>query len=181
MRSPEQYVQQPPARWWQAVCVLGLLAGLLGMHGLAPGGGLPAHSAGPSHAPSAPSAPPGPTAADPHTAPTATGPPAADPYTASTATVADTGLPAAPSAPVAAGAAHAGCPQNEGSCGGGHLRHADVVCASGAVGDGPALPAPLPDPVPVVVCDGIVRAYTAGAPDGARAPPSLAELQLLRI
>ncbi len=77
--------------------------------------------------------------------------------------------------------AHAGCSQNDGSCGGGHLQHADAVCASGAVSDGPVLPAPVPDPVPVVVGDGIVRAYAADAPDGARAPPSLAELQLLRI
>ncbi|EHN77920.1 hypothetical protein SMCF_2546, partial [Streptomyces coelicoflavus ZG0656] len=61
------------------------------------------------------------------------------------------------------------------------LRHADAMCASGAVSDGPVLPAPVPDPVPVVGCDGIVRAYAAAAPDGARAPPSLAELQLLRI
>ncbi|GAA3983885.1 hypothetical protein GCM10022384_35630 [Streptomyces marokkonensis] len=76
---------------------------------------------------------------------------------------------------------HAGCPQDDGSCGGGHLEHADAVCASGAVSDGPVLPAPVPDPVPTSVCDGVVRAYGADAPDGARAPPSLAELQLLRI
>ncbi|MFJ6072653.1 DUF6153 family protein [Streptomyces sp. NPDC093065] len=135
MRSPEQHGRRPPARWWQAVCVLGLFAGLLGMHGLAPGGGLPEPSAGHPHA---------------------------------------------SAAPMAAGEAHAGCPRNDGSCGG-HLRHADAVCASGAVGDGPVLPAPVPDPVPVAVCDGIVRTHAVDAPDGARAPPSLAELQLLRI
>ncbi|WP_253191373.1 DUF6153 family protein [Streptomyces sp. M1013] len=154
MRSPEQHAQRPPVRWWRVVCVLGLLAGLFGMHGLAPGGGLPVHSAG--HQPAS----------------------------------------AASSAPMAAGAAHggvphggaahsaethAGCPQGDGSCGGGHLQHADAMCASGAVNDGPVLPAPVPDPVPVGGCEGTVRVRAVDAPDGARAPPSLAELQLLRI
>ncbi|MCL7370321.1 MULTISPECIES: DUF6153 family protein [Streptomyces] len=148
MTSPEQHLRRPPARWWRAVCVLGLLAGLLGMHGLAPGGGLTAHGAGhPPHTPAAP-----------------------------TAASADTGTHTSP-----ASEAHAGCPPGDGSCGGGHLRHADAVCASGAVSDGPVLPVPVPDPVPVVVCEGTVRAYALDAPDGARAPPTLAELQLLRI
>lgn len=150
MSRPEQHVQRPPARWWQAVCVLGLLAGLLGMHGLAPGGGL-AESSLPAH--------------PEHSARHAAG----------------LSVPSVPSVPVAAGTAHAGCPQDDGSCGGGHLEHADAVCASGAVSDGPVLAAPAPDPVPTAVCDGVVRAYAADAPDGARAPPSLAELQLLRI
>ncbi|MZG19503.1 hypothetical protein GTY44_39515, partial [Streptomyces sp. SID5914] len=44
--STEQHVPGPPVRWRLAVCVLGLLAGLFGMHGLAPAGGLPEHSAG---------------------------------------------------------------------------------------------------------------------------------------
>ncbi|MGW0458367.1 DUF6153 family protein [Streptomyces tendae] len=169
--STEQHVPGPPVRWRLAVCVLGLLAGLFGMHGLAPVGGLPEHSAGRSHASAAPEA------ADAH----ATEPPP---------------MPSTPPAPMAAGGAHAdaartgealageahaGCPQGDGSCGGGHLRHADAMCASGAVSDGPVLPAPVPDPVPVVGCDGTVRVHAVDAPDGARAPPSLAELQLLRI
>ncbi|WP_328560223.1 DUF6153 family protein [Streptomyces coelicoflavus] len=154
MRSPEQHVPRPPAWWWRAVCVLGLFAGLLGMHGLAPGGGLPEHSAGHPHASTAPMA---------------------------AATGRATHTPSAASPTMGAGAAHAGCPQDDGSCGGGHLQHADAVCASGAVSDGPVLPAPVPDPVPVVGCEGTVRAYAVDAPDGARAPPSLAELQLLRI
>lgn len=118
--------------WRRAVCVLGLLVGLLGMHGLAPGG-----------------------------------------------------LPSAHAAPVAAAAApavsevHGGCP--EGHCGGGHARHADATCASPALSGGPELPGPVPDPVPLPLTDGAVRASLAENPDGARAPPSLAELQLLRI
>ncbi|MFA3874114.1 DUF6153 family protein [Streptomyces sp. MMCC 100] len=160
MRSPEQHVQRPPARWWQGVCVLGLLAGLLGMHGLAPGGGLPERSTGHPHASAAPMAASTDTDADSNS---------------------DSDTPSEASPPMGAVEAHAGCPQDDGSCGGGHLRHADAVCASGAVSDGPVLPAPVPDPVPVVVGDGTVRAYAVDAPDGARAPPTLAELQLLRI
>jgi hypothetical protein len=118
-------------RWWRAVCVLGLLAGLLGMHGLAPGGGVPEHS---------------------HT------------RSVSAATI-----------------AHDGCP-DDGHCGGGgHLQHADSTCVSGAVGGGPTLPGLVPDPAPAAVCAEAVRTYVPAAPDGARAPPSLAELQLLRI
>ncbi|MFH8536676.1 DUF6153 family protein [Streptomyces tendae] len=160
--STEQHVPGPPVRWRLAVCVLGLLAGLFGMHGLAPAGGLPEHSAGHPYASAAPAA----------------------------AAAHGTEPPPAPSAPTAAGGvhtdaahtgeAHAGCPQ-DGSCGGGHLRHADAMCASGAVSDGPVLPAPVPDPVPFAGCDGTVRVHAVDAPDGARAPPSLAELQLLRI
>ncbi|MFD5803605.1 DUF6153 family protein [Streptomyces sp. NPDC127020] len=135
VRSPEPHVPRPPVRWWQAVCVLGLLAGLFGMHGLAPGGGLPEHSARHSLPSSAPQV----------------------------------------------GAAHAGCAEDHGSCGGGHLGHADSVCASGAVSHGPTLPGLVPDPAPVAPCTGVVHTYAADAPDGARAPPSLAELQLLRI
>jgi hypothetical protein len=39
----------------------------------------------------------------------------------------------------------------------------------------------VPDPVAGVVRDESVRAYAGADPEGARAPPSLAELQLLRI
>ncbi|MET9252822.1 DUF6153 family protein [Streptomyces sp. NPDC003717] len=137
MTASEQQRPRPPVWRWRAVCVLGLLAGLLGMHGLAPGGGLPsAHSA---HSV---------TRHDTHA------------------------LSLSPAAPT-----HAGC--EGGHCG--HLGHADATCASGAVGDGPALPAPVADPVPVVPVPGVARAHPADAPDGARAPPTLAELQLLRI
>jgi hypothetical protein len=76
--------------------------------------------------------------------------------------------------------AHDGCP-GDGHCGGGHLQHADATCASGAVSGGPVLPALVPDPVPASVRQDTVRTYVATDPDGARGPPSLAELQLLRI
>ncbi|MEV6959509.1 DUF6153 family protein [Streptomyces sp. NPDC051207] len=111
--------------------MLGLLAGVLAMHGLAPGEVQGSHGAAQHH----------------HAAPATT----PTPETA--------------------------CPDG----GGGHPRHADPACAAGAVSGGPVLPAPVPDPVPAVVRADAVRAYAAEAPDGARAPPSLAELQLLRI
>lgn len=63
----------------------------------------------------------------------------------------------------------------------GHTHHADQTCASGAVAGTPALPALVPD----AVCSaGEAQAFLASVPDvpeGGRAPPSLAELQLLRI
>ncbi|MEU3842230.1 DUF6153 family protein [Streptomyces sp. NPDC028635] len=113
------------------VAVLGLLAGLLGMHALAPGGVVPERH-----------------------------------------------VPMSAPAVVVAGD---GCAGSDGHCGGGHARHADVTCASPAVSGGPELPAPVADPGPVVVPPGARCAYVGAAPDGARAPPSLAELQLLRI
>ncbi|MFI6034174.1 DUF6153 family protein [Streptomyces sp. NPDC051315] len=132
VNRPEQRTAEPPARRWRALLVLGLLAGLLGMHGLAPGGALADHS----HA---------------------------RPMTV-TATV----------------VAHDDC-SGHGDCGGSPLHHADPTCASAGVSGGPALPALVPDPVAALVRADAVRPYAAVAPDGARAPPSLAELQLLRI
>ncbi|MFC8141212.1 DUF6153 family protein [Streptomyces paradoxus] len=137
MNSPAQRAQRPAVWRWHVLCVLGLLAGLLGMHGLAPGGGLPQQThALQGHALQA------------HT------PPAPESLTHGMAYL---------------------------HCGDGHVRHADVTCASGAVGGGPVLPPLVPDPVPVAVGESAVRAYAVTETDGARAPPSLAELQLLRI
>ncbi|MFF4584209.1 DUF6153 family protein [Streptomyces sp. NPDC001388] len=127
--------------WRRAVCVLGLLVGLLGMHGLAPGGLLPhAHAAqGGSHA------------------------------------------DVRPVAAVAPAEVHGDCSGDGGRCGGGHVHHADATCASAGVGGGPALPEPAAGSVLVPVPHDTLRPFPAAAPDGARAPPSLAELQLLRI
>lgn len=68
----------------------------------------------------------------------------------------------------------------DGQCGGCLAQHADSVCASAAVGEGPQLPAVTADPAAVPAA-ATAYSYVAAAPDGARAPPSLAELQLLRI
>ncbi|KOG28524.1 DUF6153 family protein [Streptomyces resistomycificus] len=130
MNSPEQLLAPPPARSWRALLVLGLWAGLLAMHGLAPGGVVHEH-AGPLHG------------------------------TAQVEVQDDCG--------------------HGGGCGGGHLAHADATCAAAAVSGAPTLPALVPDPVAATVRAGFVRSYAVAAPDSARAPPSLAELQLLRI
>ncbi|MGY5079163.1 DUF6153 family protein [Streptomyces nigrescens] len=65
---------------------------------------------------------------------------------------------------------------------GGHADHADSTCAASGTGAAPVLPAPALAPVGAITC------ATADAPVpvpaaalGARAPPSLSQLQLLRI
>ncbi|MFF0158587.1 DUF6153 family protein [Streptomyces sp. NPDC005263] len=130
MKSPEQHLAPPPVRPWRALLMLGLLAGLLAMHAMAPGG--MGHER------------------------------AADTQRMTSVSV----------------SAHGEC---SGGCGGGHVQHADPTCAAAAVRGAPVLPAPLPDPVAVPERGDTVCAYTPKAPDSARAPPSLAELQLLRI
>ncbi|MEV5010849.1 DUF6153 family protein [Streptomyces sp. NPDC055692] len=70
---------------------------------------------------------------------------------------------------------------DDGGGGGGHVRHADSTCASGALEAGPVLPALMPDPVgPVPLAFG-GHGSGAAALEGGRAPPTPAELQLLRI
>lgn len=143
MRSREQqHPARPPVRRWRALLVLGLLAGLLGMHALSPGGTVHEHAA-PRH----------------------------------TAAVSVNAVSvSAPSV-----SAHEDCAGDGVDCGGGHLHHADPTCQAAAVSGAPALPALVPDPVTVPGRADAVCPYAAEAPDSARAPPSLAELQLLRI
>lgn len=138
MNGPEHHPARPPRWRWRALLVLALLAGLMGMHALAPGAAV----------------------ADDH------------PHAPPVATVS---VPA-----VSVAAVHDGC-AGEGHCGSGHVSHADATCAAAAVSGGPTLPALVPDPVAIAVRDESPRAYAGSDPEGARAPPSLAELQLLRI
>ncbi|MFG2602083.1 DUF6153 family protein [Streptomyces sp. NPDC048514] len=126
------HVPRPPQRRHRALLVLAVLAGLLGMHALAPGGGL-AH---PEHIRS--------------------------PKPAAVVSMPDD------------------CPGGDGHCGD-HPHHADPTCASGAVTGGPQPPALLADPVTGPVPAHLARSRAAEAPEGARGPPSLAQLQLLRI
>ncbi|MGW3128775.1 DUF6153 family protein [Streptomyces sp. NPDC001076] len=135
MRPTEQPAPRPPRRRWRALLVLGLLAGLFGMHALVPGGVMGTHGG--------------------HERPGS--------RTAVVVTAYD------------------GCSGDDGHCGGDRAHHADATCASGAVSGGPALPALVPDPVPVLAAACRAASGPATAPDGARAPPDLAELQLLRI
>ncbi|WP_322657221.1 DUF6153 family protein [Streptomyces justiciae] len=134
MNRPEPLRLRPPLRRWRGLLVLMVLAGVMGMHALAPGVALPGDH--------------------PHSAPMA-------------------GV-------VSVSAAHDDC-GGEGHCGSGHVTHADAACSAAAVSGGPALPALVADPVAGVVRDDVLRACAVADPDGARAPPSLAELQLLRI
>ncbi|MEU9434974.1 DUF6153 family protein [Streptomyces sp. NPDC048252] len=143
MRSREQqHPARPPVWRWRAPLVLGLLAGLLAMHALSPGGTVHEHAV-PQH-----------TAAVSVSAPSVSAPSVS---------------------------AHEDCAGGGVDCGGGHLHHADPTCQAAAVSGAPALPALVPDAVTVPVRADAVCSYAAEAPDGARAPPSLAELQLLRI
>ena len=134
MNGPEHHPASPPRWRWRALLVLGLLAGLMGMHALAPGAAVADEH--------------------PHTPP--------------------------PMAPVSVSAPH-GDRAGEGHCGSGHVTHADTTCSAASVSGGPTLPALVPDPVAIAVRDESPRAYAGSDPVGARAPPSLAELQLLRI
>ncbi|MFD0316298.1 DUF6153 family protein [Streptomyces flavalbus] len=71
---------------------------------------------------------------------------------------------------------------DDGGGTGGHTQHADAVCASAALGTGPVLlHAPLPDPAGAASPAEHLHGAYAAASEGGRAPPTLAELQLLRI
>ncbi|MFI5824588.1 DUF6153 family protein [Streptomyces rishiriensis] len=159
MTRPEQHLSAPPGwrrRW--GLLVFAVLVGLLAMHALAPGGAGHEHSGG--HA---------------------VGRPGAAQTAAVTVSAAGEIGAAREVSAAPGGRAHDDCAGGGGGCGGGHLQHADPTCAAAAVSGTPALPALVPDPVAVPGPDDSLCPYAADAPDGARAPPSLAELQLLRI
>ncbi|MFG2779239.1 DUF6153 family protein [Streptomyces prunicolor] len=74
------------------------------------------------------------------------------------------------------------CDHDAGDCGGSHMAHADATCASASVAGTPAVVPALQ--LDVAACAELPDGRTSGAgsgPDGGRAPPSLSELQLLRI
>ncbi|MFF7314720.1 DUF6153 family protein [Streptomyces sp. NPDC008137] len=144
VNGPLPRASRPVVRRWRMWCVLGLLAGLLGMHGLAPGGGVPQRTHGPGMQG------PGTHARQTHS-----------PHSHAARTHSE-------------GMAY-------GHCGGGAVQHADATCASGALSGGPMLSPLVPDPVSRGVEGGHPRVLAVAEADGARAPPSLAELQLLRI
>ncbi|ELP62263.1 DUF6153 family protein [Streptomyces turgidiscabies] len=137
-RAQRQRRTHPPSWWARALVVLGLLAGVLAMHGLGPGG-----------------------------------------MSGGTADASHHGRHAQPMS------ARSG-PSDESVCHGmgshgGHSQHADATCASGAVPAGHTFPALAPDPTGATALADRADHSPARSPEGARAPPSLAELQLLRI
>ncbi|MET8922535.1 DUF6153 family protein [Streptomyces sp. NPDC004623] len=62
----------------------------------------------------------------------------------------------------------------------GHARHADATCAAAGVG-APYAPPPLTSAPGIPLVAQVLAPGASGAPEGGRAPPDLAELQLLRI
>ncbi|MER6217655.1 DUF6153 family protein [Streptomyces sp. NPDC001674] len=175
--------------------VLAVLTGLLAMHGLAPGT-LPrptatalsgaAHHAG-ATAPAlsgaahhAGATAPALSGAAHHAGATAPQPPGAACGPAHTGRHAEH-----PAAPATAprppgddrGPAHTGGTPH----GGGHAEHADAACAASGISGAPVLPAlsPAPGGVPAEAAAALAAPPGAGA--HGRAPPSLSELQLLRI
>ncbi|MFF8604598.1 DUF6153 family protein [Streptomyces sp. NPDC015346] len=162
MTSTTQPSSRRPAGRGFVLLVLAVLAGVLAMHGLGPGPA-PAKAAATATAKVQATA-----AAGGHVMATAT----------ATATAAAGGH-------VMATAHEEAAPQRTGDCshtdgGTGHADHADTTCAAAGVGApyAPPVPAAALDagPVPVAPSGG-----AAGAPESGRAPPDLAELQLLRI
>lgn len=153
----------------RAVLVALLLIGLLGMHGL----GSPAPSHGEAHSGSthAANAPAGVLPVPPSTP--------SMPSTVST--------PSTASMESMAFAPDDGGPRQERACHGHgdgpahHSAHADDLCAAGGISGAPALSVPAVSSLSPT--DPALRPHLPARyePEGGRAPPSLAELQLLRI
>ncbi|WP_327304102.1 DUF6153 family protein [Streptomyces sp. NBC_01298] len=78
-----------------------------------------------------------------------------------------------------AGCVHADDPA--GSGGSGHAEHADATCAATGTAGAPVLPAPAVLPGHVQAQAVLAHGVIPGATACGRAPPSLSELQLLRI
>jgi hypothetical protein len=90
---------------------------------------------------------------------------------------------AGPAAPAEVHDDSAGCDCAHGdhhNGGGGHVSHADETCAASGTSAAPALPALVPSAV-CTAPDADPPASAFEATPGVRAPPSLSELQLLRI
>ncbi|MFF3087502.1 DUF6153 family protein [Streptomyces nojiriensis] len=96
------------------------------------------------------------------------------------------GTPLAHGAPAADGheirhdrAARADEPAGDGS--GGHVQHADATCAAAGTAGAPVLPSPAAAPSGVAAVPVPGPGIDTSGAVGGRAPPSLSELQLLRI
>lgn len=77
------------------------------------------------------------------------------------------------------GCVHADDPAGSGR--GGHIEHADATCAAAGTAGAPVLPAPAVLPGHAESQAVLAHGNTPGATACGRAPPSLSELQLLRI
>ncbi|MGW6775714.1 DUF6153 family protein [Streptomyces sp. NPDC055037] len=156
--SPRGRTRPTGPRVLLLLLVTAVMTGLLAMHGLSPVPTADAHTAS-APASSAPASAMGPRSAS----------------------VPASSVPAPSSHAMAAGAVDGDCAHQEHG-GGGHLDHADATCAAAGVGAGPALPTSLAAALPAGPLDAPVALRQApGTATGDRAPPSLSELQLLRI
>ncbi|MFB7253505.1 DUF6153 family protein [Streptomyces nojiriensis] len=70
-------------------------------------------------------------------------------------------------------------PAGDGS--GGHTQHADATCAAAGTAGAPVLPSPATAPSGVAAVPVLGPGIGTSGAVGGRAPPSLSELQLLRI
>ncbi|UQX03999.1 DUF6153 family protein [Streptomyces sp. RerS4] len=143
--------------------VLAVLTGLLAMHGLGPGG-IPAQASMTAHAE------------------TVTGA-----ATASTSTH-RTDRPSTDHAPTDhSSTAPCACPHDGpggghgGGPGGGHAEHADPTCAASGISGPPVLSVPAVVPGTVDASAAPARGLVPTGATHGRAPPSLSELQLLRV
>ncbi|MET8827172.1 DUF6153 family protein [Streptomyces sp. NPDC004610] len=158
MTSTAQHTGRRPSGRAVLLLVFTVLAGVLAMHGLGPSGAPASHSA---HGTTAP-----PRAAAPATTPTAAH---GDPMTPAPGTI--------PSAPHTVHCVEA----TAGDGGSGHLRHADMTCAASGVSTSYATPALAPAPDGPASVSPLPAGRVAAGTGGDRAPPDLAQLQLLRI
>ncbi|MFC9652328.1 DUF6153 family protein [Streptomyces sp. NPDC056937] len=149
--------------------VTAVMTGLLAMHGLSPVPTTEAHAAS-AMGPRSASVPASSVSAS--SVPASSVPASSEPASS---------VPAPSSHAMAAGTVDGDCAHQRHG-GGGHLDHADATCAAAGVGAGPALPTSLASALPSGPLDVPAALRQApGTATGDRAPPSLSELQLLRI
>ncbi|MCX5277731.1 DUF6153 family protein [Streptomyces virginiae] len=107
--------------------------------------------------------------------------PMAAPASASHHATASEQARAAHGGPLAASEDHGGCLHADNPApGGGHAEHADATCAATGTSGAPLLPAPALAPGAVQAAAPVLHGVPGTTACG-RAPPSLSELQLLRI
>ncbi|MFE4643787.1 DUF6153 family protein [Streptomyces sp. NPDC056730] len=167
--SPRGRIRPTGPRVPLLLLVTAVMTGLLAMHGLSPVPTTEAHAAS-AMGPRSASVPASSVSAS--SVPASSVPASSEPASS---------VPAPSSHAMAAGTVDGDCAHQRHG-GGGHLDHADATCAAAGVGAGPALPTSLASALPSGPLDVPAALRQApGTATGDRAPPSLSELQLLRI
>ncbi|MEW1637058.1 DUF6153 family protein [Streptomyces sp. NPDC093801] len=189
MRTPAGGTGRPGGPAAFLLLVLAVLTGLVAMHGLGPGGLPRPHAPAAAHTGATTTH----TGAAAHTRAATTHTGASTTHAWATRThAAQTGAAQTGSAqarPAQTGSAQAR-PADDCGCtragdpahgGGGHAQHADPTCAASGTSGAPVLPAPAPAPGGVPAAAAAAHAAPPGSTAHGRAPPSLSELQLLRV